>query len=426
MIEPPRYESFLLSGDLRLCVNSNRKLKTILVKVFLTADLDETVTRRALLPLVLRRGTRRLPDMQSLSRHLEGLYGASLYSSVSKVGEWHVSKYHLEVVNDRFLPRPEGLFPRGLELLRDLLLDPHRVDGGFSRKYVDQETENLRRQIESLVDDKGAYAVFRCVEEMCREEPFRWNEQGRVKDLPAIERVDLYESYRQWIATCPLAVYVAGDVEVSAVRHAVEEAFDLGRRAVQPLSPAPSPVSVGAPREIREPMEVHQGKLVLGFRHGVTYGDVDEYAALLIMNGVLGGFSHSKLFQNVREKASMAYSASSWVEKTKGLLFISCGIAVENYERALEVILEQVEAMERGDITDDEIDATAKTMINHNLMLEDDFSSLAEIDHVWRLNGRTLDLLALREQLAGVRREQIVEVARKLKHDTTYFLHSTN
>ena len=79
---PPVFEHFTLGSAVPLAVNSNRKLKNIYVKVFVMADLDEQYTSRSLLPMVLRRGTTRLPDMQELRRYRESLYGCTLGSSV--------------------------------------------------------------------------------------------------------------------------------------------------------------------------------------------------------------------------------------------------------------------------------------------------------------------------------------------------------
>lgn len=39
----------------------------------------------------------------------------------------------------------------------------------------------------------------------------------------------------------------------------------------------------------------------MGIRTSITYGD-PQYAAALMYNGILGGYPHSKLFVNVREK----------------------------------------------------------------------------------------------------------------------------
>ena len=420
--EPPSYEHTILPGNIRLAVNSNKKLKTIFTKVYSAANLDESVTQRAVLPMILRRGTRRLPDMQKLNRHLESLYGAGVYGGVSKVGEWHVSRFSLDIVNDLFLPQPEDLLEKGLQVIRDLIFDPLVVDGGFHGEYLEQEKANLRRNIESLIDDKASYASFRCVEVMCRDEPYRLNEQGSVEDIEKIQPGALYEQYVGWRKTCPLAIYVAGDLGVRDVQAMVAKIFRVERGETVSLPPLPSRVAVCELKEVKERLDVQQGKLILGFRHGVTYTD-ESYEALLLMNGILGGFSHSKLFQNVREKASLAYSASSSLERTKGLLFVSCGIDVDKYERAVNLTLEQVEAMKRGEISDEELEATVKTILNHNRMLEDNFSGLAEVDYVWGLHGRKVDLPAFRRKLPIISKDAITDVARKLEHDTTYFLH---
>ncbi|MEM7231381.1 MAG: pitrilysin family protein [Planctomycetota bacterium] len=419
----PTFERFLLPGNLELRINSNRKLKTILAKVYVAADLDLSVTARALAPMVLRRGTENYPDMQALHRQMELLYGASIWSTVSKIGEWHVTRFQLEVVNDQFLPGAEGLFEDSLRLFHERVFQP-RLDGGqFLADYVDQERESLRRSIESLIDEKSSYAAHRCIEEMCPNEAYRLGEQGRVEDLDAITPESLTADYQSWMRSAPISIYVAGDVDIEATRDMVANVFQASRGdGVNELSAPPSPVPVGELRTVREKLDVLQGKLVMGFRHGVTYAH-ESYEAMMLMNGILGSFSHSKLFQNVREKASLAYSASSWLEKSKGMLFISCGIANENFERARDISLEQVAAMQRGDISDEEIDSTRKTILSNNEMLEDSFSTLAAIDYIWGLHGRAFDLGELRSRLVNVTRDDIVAAANRLEHDMVYFLH---
>ena len=419
---PPSFTHFDLPGDFHLAINSNQKMKTILVTASFVGNLDETVTRMALLPMILRRGTRRFPDMQAISRYLEGLYGTSLASFVQKIGEWHAVRFRIEVVNERFLPREEGLFQKGLEFLRDLLWDPLLVGGGFHPEYLEQEKNNF--SIESLLDQKSAYAEQRLIEEMCRQEPYRLYEQGRVEDIPAMDAQSLARLEREWVKRYPLHVYITGDIDVSQARDLVAAVFssrEAPREGGYALRGLPPPAPVGAPREEKEEMDVNQARLVLGFRHGITYAD-PSYEALLLMNGILGAFSHSKLFQNVREKANMAYSAYSSLERTKGLLFIASGIAPEKHRQALEIILEQVRAMQKGEINKDEISATVSTLLNHNEMLEDNLGALGDVNFVWGLHGRELDLVAFREKLCGVKKDEIVEVAQRLKHDTTYLL----
>ena len=77
-----------------------------------------------------------------------------------------------------------------------------------------------------------------------------------------------------------------------------------------------------APREVREALDVTQGKLCIVFRTGCTARD-ESYPALLMLNAIYGGGVTSKLFQNVREQMSLCYYAGSSIEKFKGVMVVS-------------------------------------------------------------------------------------------------------
>jgi predicted Zn-dependent peptidase len=102
----------------------------------------------------------------------------------------------------------------------------------------------------------------------------------------------------------------------------------------------------------------------MGFRTNTRYSDEDYYA-LMVYNGILGGGTHSKLFQNVREKASLAYYAFSRLEKTKGLMLISSGIDFDDKNKAIDIIKQQLEDIKKwGKISDYEFDSTIKSLTN--------------------------------------------------------------
>jgi predicted Zn-dependent peptidase len=421
---PPSYTRFELPGGLAVSLNSNRKMKTVLFSGILLSDLDEDATRRALIPMVLRRGTRTLPEMQAISRRLESLYGTSFAGYVQKIGEWHALRFRLDVVNPKFLPGVTALLREGLALLVELIEDPLTVEGGFHPEFLEQEKTNLRRSIESLIDNKAAYAEHRLIEEMCPNEPYRIHEQGRLEDIPGIEPGPLLELHRGILRRNPMWLYVAGDIAIEPVRDLIADVFSRGpirREGGGSVARPPARVPRCPPKQVKETMDVNQARLAIGYRHGITYAH-PEYEALLLMNGILGGFSHSKLFQNVREKANMAYSVHSGIERTKGLLIISAGIGPGKEADALAIIEEQVSALRKGEITDDEISATVSTILNSNEMLEDNLGALADVDFVWGLHGRSVDLLAFRDRLRRVSREEIVEAALRLELDTTYLL----
>ncbi|MEE8141655.1 MAG: pitrilysin family protein [Planctomycetota bacterium] len=411
-----------LAPGVSLHVQSSTKHKTNRVYLYWVGDLDSDVTLRAMLPAVLQRGTRSFPNMREVTRHLEMLYGASLFGEVMKVGERHVIVFRIEFANDNYLPAGESILKPVLEFLGELLREPHREGDYFPKAVVEQETENHRRFIEGLLNDKRSYAVQRCLEETCGDEPYRLYEYGRVADLEHVNPARLTEVWRKNVEGAPTHIYFSGDLEeepaAAMLASLVEERFDPPFE-IRPLGELKG---AGNPREVEEQLDVQQAKLVMSYRTRTRHGD-PLLEPLVLANGVLGLFPHSKLFQNVREAASLCYYASSSLERTHGLLFISSGIDTGNREQAQTLIQKQVEDLQQGNISDEELDATRKAFENRLLMLEDSPGTQMDIDLSWRLAGVEYDHDAYRRRLLETSRDRVVEAASRLELDTVYFLH---
>ena len=188
---PPTFTHHDLPGNIHLAVNTNKKMKTVALKLSFVGNLTEDVaTRLSLFPEVLGRGTRRNPDLQQINRFLEGLYGTSLSTTVHKLGERHLARFQMDVVNERFLPDGESVLQGAVEFLRELLVDPVEETGGFKREYLDGEKINLRRSIESLIDSKGAYAQRRIYENDPRNGSGRGDTYERPHLRGTIQRQD--------------------------------------------------------------------------------------------------------------------------------------------------------------------------------------------------------------------------------------------
>ena len=106
-------------------------------------------------------------------------------------------------------------------------------------------------------------------------------------------------------------------------------------------------------------MDVTQGKLGMGFTCGS-----DDTAALLMGNTLFGGSSNSKLFLNVREKLSLCYFASSLYHRQKGIITVSSGIEFENYQKAYDEIMRQLEAVQKGELEDWELESARSVLLN--------------------------------------------------------------
>lgn len=415
------FSTWTLGNDVHVHVAPTDKFKTVQMRIALQTPLQrETVTANALIPFVLRRGSKRLPTMRAISRHLEGLYGAAFGVDIRKMGESQILGAQFHVSSERFLPDAAGLFAESVEFLHDILLDPVTEGNAFKSDYVKTEKETLRRRIEGLIDERFQYAIQRCYANMCADEPFGIYHFGQTEDLEDITAAGLYARYRELLQRSPIHILVVGAVEPEKVRDLFAGKFSFAREGVEPVPP-PASVEASETRTVIERMAVQQGILVLGCRLPVTYSD-EAYPALLMYNGVLGGFSHSKLFMEVRERASLAYTAFSRMETIKGVQILFAGIDIGKFEQARDIMLSQIEAIRRGEVSDAELEATRKALVNGLMSSLDDAGQIIHNRLFGAVAGRMRDVTEVVEAVKKVTLDEIVQVAQGVKLDTIYFL----
>jgi len=401
------------------------QFKTTVIYVYFHLPLaEETVTLNALLPMVLARGSADYPSTAALSRHLDELYGAAFGVDVSRRGEVQSIVFRMEVPNEQHIPGESGLLERAMATLAGLIARPALEGNGFKADYFDQESKNLRQLIEGLINDKRRYAMVRCTEAMCKGEPFALYKLGRVEDLDQITPQSLKEHHDRVLASAPVDLFVIGSIQPEAAKALVQKHLTL-----PPAGPGGRPMPKTTvkrepghpPQEAVDRLDVNQGVLVIGLRTGTTITDA-EYFPLLFANGVLGGFPHSKLFQNVRERNSLAYFAYSNVESVKGVGFMYAGIEFENRQKCQEIMLEQLKALQNGEIDDDEFETTRLTITNDLLSAADQPGALADLAVDRIFSGRELSIDDRVAAFQAVTKEQVAAVARKFQVDTIYFL----
>jgi len=405
-------------------INTN-KFKTNLFAIFLTTKLNrENVTKNALLTAVLRRGTNKLPSQEEISKQLENMYGASFDCGVEKTGDNHIMKFYLESINNEFLPEQENLSKECLEILLDVVFNPYIEDEKFKQEYVDGEKENLKQIIQGKIDNKSRYAYDRCVEEMYKNEPYGLYKYGYIEDLDKIDAKNLYEYYLELINNAKIDIFVSGKLDDNIIYEIKENTTIQNvkeRNAVYNINKENElKGKIDEPKIVTESMQITQGKLILGL--DVLDNKKENKYATSVYNIILGGSANSKMFQNVREKASLAYTAGSTYLRQKDNVFIKCGIDIPNYEKALEIIKEQLKQMENGEFTEEDIQ-NAKTIIDSSVGSIPE-SQDSEITYYFsqELSDEFVSLDDYIKKINEVKKEHIIEIAKEIQINTIYFL----
>lgn len=418
------YNELNIKNGIKLHTIKTEKFKTNLIAVILTTKLDkENVTKNALIPAVLRRGTASLNTLEELNKKLEDMYGASLDCGLDKTGDNQVLKFYIESVNDEFLPQnDENMLKKSLEKIFELVFNPYLENNCFKKEYVEQEKENLKQIIEGKIDNKARYALDRCIEEMYKNEPFGLYKYGYVEDLNNIDEKNLYEYYLELINKCKIDIFVSGllDNQIEEIIKNNQNINKLKERKPEFVMPETKFKIAEKENTVQESMDVNQGKLVIGL--DLDFDNEDLRYDAMIYNSILGGSANSKLFQNVREKASLAYTAGSSYYRFKNNIFINCGIEIENYDKALNIIKQQIEDMKKGDFTEEEVENAKQGIIAAIKSIDDEQDTEIMYFFGQELSKNKLDIESYMERVSKVNKKNVIDIANKVSINTVYFL----
>lgn len=418
------YKSTEIKPGIKLHTINTEKFKTNLATVFLTTKLErETITKNSLISAILRRGSKNMPTQEDISKTMEEMYGAGFDCGLEKTGDNQILKFYIETINDNYLPQQgENMLKTALEKLLEIVFNPYTENNAFKKEYVEQEKNNTKQRIEGKVDNKARYALNRCIEEMYKNKPYGLYKFGYVEDLAEINEKNLYEAYKNLIDNCKIDILVSGKIDenLEEIVKQNENIINLKEREPQYVEQKSEVVNIEQENVVTESMDVSQGKLVVGLN--VNIEDEEEKYVTLVYNAILGGTAASKMFQNVREKAHLAYVASSSYFRHKNNIFVNCGIEIENYEKALKLIKEQIQAMEDGDFSKEDIENAKKNLISTIRTIEEEQDAGISYCFGQEFLDKKLTVEEYIDKVEKVSKEEIVEVAQKVVINTIYFL----
>ena len=418
-----RYKEKEIKKGIKLHEIKTDKFKTNLIAIFLSMPITkENVTKNSLLSAVLRRGSKNMPTQAQISQELEEMYGASFDCGLDKTGDNHILKFYLESINDKFLPQTdENMLKMSIEKILEIVFNPLVENEAFKEEYIKQEKENVKRIIEGKPDNKARYAFDRCIEEMYKDQPYGLYKYGYIEDLEKITAKDLYNYYLQMISECKIDIFVSGNIdEVTSIIDQNENIQKLQQREPNHIVNKIEEKEQVQENEVIEEMDVTQGKLTIGL--DLHLENEGQKYDVMLYNAILGGTANSKMFQEVREKASLAYTAGSSYVRYKSNVFIKCGIEIKNYEKAMEIIRKQLEDMKNGIFTDDDIENAKKGIISGIKAIDDEQDTEITYFFGQELTGSKISLDEYMENIKNVSKEDIIKIGNSININTIYFL----
>ena len=407
------------------CIRTH-KFKTGILSFTIPFSLSrEHLIYNSLLPGVLRQGTESCPTMAALNRRLDELYASCVELRSQRLGKNLTLTLGAELLDDEYAPEGANILEGVLTLIHEILFRPKLEDGLFRKKAVDQEIRFATDSIRGEINNTRGYSIIRLGELMHREDP----DFLTLKELEAgIQKVDqkaLTDFYRSCVLSAPVQVFYVGSMEEERVAALLRRIFaDVGGKDYIPLLPEARKAS--PLHEVTEAMPVAQGKLAMGFRTGVCMSrEGDRTPAMLLFNEIFGGSPISKLFMNVRERMNLCYYCSSAYNRYSGILSVSSGIDSKNVEVVKSAVLEQLEEIREGRITEAEFDAAKKSLENYCRTMDDNPSDLQVFYSSRAFFGISETPEDYLDRLLSVTLEEVVGIAKEIELDTVYFIEGT-
>lgn len=402
--------------DLHIIPTKQFKMNHVLID-FATPQTPSNATARNLLANLLETSTHRYPTQTALARQLASLYGAYVNLFVNRLGEMHTVRLRASFVNNSFVG--EDLFSRIIDLINEVLFHPLIDDGEFDGPTFRLQSNNLKSAIKSLYDDKQFLANQRLMSLYYRDDSvMKIPSFGRIEDLDSLTATSLVSTYRSMINEDRVDIFVLGDIDPELARQELAK-LPFGDRDVSSISPLYHQLTYDQVQCKTEYQQVSQAKLNLAYSLPIYYHDRDYYAAL-VFNGLFGGTPYSKLFTNVREKASLAYYAASRLLPFNGVVTVQTGIQASNQEKVQDLIQDQLLALQRGDFSAESLQEVQDSLINQYRAGHDLASNVLEQALIAKIiNDDPIDFVT---EIRKVTVDDVCRVAKQMKLQAVYLL----
>ena len=410
-----------ITKGVRLHFIQSEKFKTNKIKVRFSAPMSkETVAGRVLTASMLETVNAVYPTSQAFRERLANLYGADYSTSLSRRGLVHYLDINLSFVRDKFLSRKNVLTDAMLDFLKASLFSPLVSQDAFDESAFEIEKKNILNDLEAEIENHFYHAHRELDKLFYEEEEMQMPRVGTIELIQKETAASSFAAFQEMLQENQIDFFFIGDFNEVAVREKIQS-FNLAPRQ-QELQLVYQQEYSNVLREGLEQKDVHQSIIELAYHFPIQYGE-GEHLPLVVLNALLGGFAHSKLFVNLREKEGLAYTISSNFDIFSGMMRIYAGIDRSNRTRTVALINRQILDLKRGNFSQEELNQTKKMLRNSVLLAQDRQNTILERAYMASVLGnKFLSLEAWLKALEQVRKDDIIKAAGLLKLQAIYFM----
>ena len=322
------FEKYKLKNGVRVVLIPDNKAVVMLAQVLVEAgSAYENKNNNGIshfLEHMVFKGTKRRPSTKIIAEEVDGVGGQiSAFTGQEETGYW--------------IKMPSDYSALAVDLVADIYLNPL-----LKQEEINRERGVILQELAMLEDLPMRKAEEAFGELLYGDQPFGWKIIGTKENIENMKRRDMKEYMDKKYLSKATVVTVAGNFEVKKIKQQIEELFGVKRNNKRKLPKKKTVEKQSSPQIRLVNKKTDQTHLVLGFR-SVDMFDSKKYA-LNLLSTILGGGMSSRMFLSIREREGLTYyiHTSSELGRDAGMFVVQAGVAKENLEKAVRLILKEI------------------------------------------------------------------------------------
>lgn len=394
---------------------NNDKFKSIYISYNFTMELNNTkaLSNNAVLASLMAKTSKKYESQKQIEQYLNLLYGANYDVNIEKYGDLYNLEFRVEFINKKFLPNKEELLNKILEFLYEMIYNP----ADWSKANIEREKEFILERINERKDEKLRYGVQRAEELMCKDTPFGTYLYGEDNVVKEVNKEILVKTYEELIRSC-ITIIVSGNLTgYDNIDKEIIDIFgkqDKSNKTLTDLNYNIKNIYQDNIEEVIEYQDTVQSVLSIGL--SIDDCNSNDFYTLNLYNAILGTTPSSKLFQNVREKASLAYTVRSRFYRFKDIIIIYAGINKDDYKKATDLIITQVDDIKKGKVTEEEFTSAKDSLMADLLEWKDSKIAMAKmkIANIIAFNDNKIEVDEMREKISNITMQDVINIANRV------------
>lgn len=398
-------------GRINLHIYEMKNVQTVHSSFHIVQPINRRLlAHNSFIPYMLSSTNRLYPSQYELHKKLYDLYGSIVSPRITTLANLHVMSVLAITPDLSFMNVQDNTIDTMNELLLRLIFDPNAQDNKFDAASMKNVKSMLKNELEAQQSSISRHAFEQCIGSAVHDSA-GVSIFGNPYELEQLDNEILYKRYIRLLKTSDLHMYVAGNVQVEAVKRHIErmlselvipdrhpgtnefaqrqttvkqESQALAESAVSTESAALAESEAltdsaaladnaasaeskalaesSALKVVKEIKPVHQDMITAAIR----FDGKGKAAPLMLdlFDWIFSGSFHSRMYARLREEKGLAYHIKGWADAYTGVYVVQLGIDGKDMSLALTTINSELEELKANGPSEQELVDARQGLVN--------------------------------------------------------------